>query len=156
MCNPALLLGAGGAVVSGISAAAGMATQSANYRIQQQAADRDAALAREQGAYEGARTYEQGRRLIGKQVAGYAGAGISPSSGTPLDVITGTGADVGLDVAAARYGTSRAIEGDQYKAKVAGMNASNASAAMPLAFLSPILSSDSVQTGFTYLRGAYA
>jgi hypothetical protein len=151
MCTPALLLGIGGAVVKGISAFSGMQTQAANYRTQKAAAERDAASRREQGAYEGARAYERGSQLIGRQIAGYGGRGISPSSGTALDTITSTGGDVGLDIAASRFGTARAIENDNYRAKVAGMNASASSAAAPFAFIAPIL-----EGGATYLKGQYA
>lgn len=151
MCSPWLLLGAAGAVVQGISSYSAAQTRAQNYRIQADAADRDAALRREAGSYEGARAYERGKQLIGRQVATYAGRGISPSTGTPLEVIESTGADVALDIAASRYGTKAAIENDQYRARVARTNAASEEAAAPWAFVSPILSS-----GATFLRGAYA
>lgn len=145
-----------GALVSGISGFAQMQSQAANYRAEQQAAERDAALRRESGAYEAARTQEQGAQLIGKQVATYGGRGIAPSTGTAADTIASTGADVGLDIEAARYGTARAIENDQYRAKVAGMNASNASFAAPFAFVSPIISAGASFFRPTYLNNSFA
>lgn len=150
MCSPTFLLMAG-SVVQGISGYAKAQNDAANYRVEQKAAERDADLQHEQGAYEGARAYERGRQLIGKQVAGYASHGISPSSGSAADVITSTGADVGLDIAASRYGTQRAIENDKYRSRVAKMNANNAAASAPLAFLTPVLSAQA-----TVLKGGYA
>lgn len=151
MCAPWMLLAGAGAVVQGISAFSAQQTQATNYRTQAQAAERDANVRREQGSYEAARTTERGRQLIGKQIAGFSGRGISPSSGTPLDVIEGTGADVGLDIAASRFGTRTAIENDKYRARVANMNADAASASAPFAFIAPVLNA-----GATFLRGAYA
>lgn len=150
MCNPVLLLAGAGAVVQGISAYQGYQTQAANYRAEAAAATRDAEYQREVGSYEGARAAERGRQVIGRQVAGYAASGISPSTGTAADTIARTGADIGLDIAASRYGTKAAIENSQYKARVATYNAGQAAAAAPIAFASPILSA-----GATYLRGAY-
>lgn len=151
MCNPALLLMGAGAVVSGISAVQGIQTQATNARIQGDVATRDANARREAGAYEGTRAYERGRKLIGRQVAAYAGNGISPSTGTPREVIASTGADIALDIAASRYGTRQAVENSQTSARISYQNADSLSASAPLAFVSPILSAAG-----TYLRGQYA
>lgn len=151
MCNPMLLLAGAGAVVQGIGAVRQLQTASFNQRVQGDAAKRDAALRREAGAYEGARAMERGRQLIGRQVATYAGKGISPATGSPLDVVTSTGADVSLDIAASRYGTRRAIENDETRAKVAYRNSQDTLSAAPLAFISPILSAST-----TYLQSQYA
>lgn len=151
-------------MVGGIGAYSGKMTEAKNYdaqretyEIQRDAADRDAALTREAGAYEGARAVERGAQLLSRQVSGYASRGISPSTGTPLYVITSTGADVGLDIAAARFGTQRAIENSQTEAKIAsrnattaGMNASSSRAAAPLAFVAPV-----INAGATYLKGGF-
>lgn len=151
MCNPMLLIAGAGAVVQGIGAVQGIQTQAQNARIQGDLATRDANLKREAGAYEGARAMERGRQFIGRQVAMFAGAGISPATGTAKDVIKSTGADIGLDIAASRYGTRTAVENSETSAKVSYRNADSISASAPLAFISPILGAAG-----TFLRGQYA
>ena len=151
MCSPALFLGIGGAVVQGIGAVQSANTQAANQRIQGDAATRDANLLRETGAYEGARAVERGKQLIGRQVAGFASRGISPATGSALDVISKTGEDISLDIAASRYGTQRAVENDQSRARVAYQNAADIQSSAPFAFIAPI-----INAGATFMRGAYA
>ncbi len=151
MCNPVLLIGMAGAVVQGIGAVQGIQQQATNQRIQGDLAQRDANARREAGAYDAARAYERGRQLVGRQVATYSGAGISPATGTAREVIQSTGTDVALDIEASRYGTRQAVENSETAARVHRSNADSISASAPLAFISPILSA----TG-TFLRGAYA
>ena len=113
MCGP--ILGMVGAVVQGIAGFQQAKTQAANYKAQELAAKRDAQIKREEGSYEGERRVERGKQLIGRQIAAYGSSGIAPSTGTPLAVVTSTGADIGLDIAASRWGYAREIENDIYR-----------------------------------------
>ena len=148
MCGP--ILGMVGAVVQGIAGFQQAKTQAANYKAQELAAKRDAAIKREEGSYEGERRVERGKQLIGRQIAAYGSSGIAPSTGTPLAVVTSTGADIGLDIAASRWGYAREIENDIYRSKVANMNASSANAAAPLAFIAPV-----INAGATFFRSGF-
>ncbi len=151
MCSPALALGLIGGVIQGIGAAQQAQNAAANAEAQRQAALRDAAIKQEQGSYEGARAKERGGQLVGKQVATYSAGGINPSTGSPVQTIATTAADVQLDIAAARWGTQRSVENSIYESKVAEMNKKSAQQAAPIAFLTPIISSFG-----TFLQGSYA
>lgn len=137
MCGP--MLGLMGGVMQGIAAAQQAKVQAANFKMQQLAAERDAKIIREKGAYQAARTVERGKQLIGRQVAAYSASGFDPSTGTPLETISRVGGEIGLDIAAARWGHAREIENKQYEGKIAGMNAKSAQSSVGLAFLTPII-----------------
>lgn len=138
MCFPALELIGG--VVSGVGAAMGASAQAASYRAQAAMNVRQADLEREQGGYQAARATEQGQKVVGSQVAAYGASGINPSTGTAKELIKQTGETAALDVAAIRYGSRVAQENQMASAQVNRMNASSASAAVPFAFVSPIIS----------------
>ena len=148
MCGIAAAFGILGGVMQGIAGAQQAKQAAANYDMQKMAAERDATIIREKGAYEGARTTEQGKQLIGRQVASYSVSGFDPSTGTPLDTIERTGSDIGLDIASTRWGYGRSVENKRYEAVIAGVNSKNASSSAGLAFLTPIIGA-----GATALRG---
>ena len=141
MCFPAagMIFGLAGAVVQGIGAAQGAQAQAQSYAMQARMHERQAALERESGAYAAARVTEQGKKIIGGQVAGYAASGINPSTGTAKETIIQTGETAALDVAAVRYGSRIAQENSLNQARVNRFNSASANAAVPFAFLAPVI-----------------
>ena len=138
-----------GAVVSGVAAFAGMQRDAASARAQGDIHKRQEVLERNKGSYESARLLERGRRLLGRQIAGFSANGIA-ISGTARNVVESTGTDLAMDVAARRYGASVASENESMLAKVNYQNARSISAAAPLAFLAPV-----IQGTGTFLKSAY-
>ena len=147
MCFPALA--AIGAVVSGIGGALGAVQQSMAYQAQAEMHRRQAMLEREKDVFDANQQAKVVRRNVGEQVASFASNGVDVSSGSPLQVVTDTGTEGALDVAAIRYGARIKSDNETYSAKVASMNAGLAGAAAPFAFLSPILSAaPKIQSAF--------
>ena len=137
MCGP--MLGLMGGVMQGIAAAQQAKVQAANFKIQQLAAERDKKVLREKSSFQGARTLEKGKQVVNQQIAAFSASGFDPSTGTPLETISRVGGEIGLDIAAARWGHAREIENKQYEGKIAGMNAKSAQSSVGLAFLTPII-----------------
>lgn len=127
-----------GSVISGIGAASQMSQQAANQRananMQREqanqtvdAANRDARMKQ--------REVDQ---VLSRQRAGYLSSGIA-LSGTPASVIEESAAEGAMDVAMIRYNAGRSAANTRYSARVSDQNASNASKAAPIAFLSPVI-----------------
>jgi hypothetical protein len=148
MCIGAVL-GLAGGIISGIGAAQAANAQAASYAMQAKAQERQANLLREQGSYEGARFTEQGRQLIGRQVAGFAENGVA-LNGSAGEVVRSTGQNLALDLSAKRYGQNIAIENELMGAKMNRYNAASAKSAAPMAFLSPVIS------GATRIAGSFS
>lgn len=131
MCSPiaAALLTAGSTAIS-------MSQQAASARAQGQLHERQAQLERMKGNYAAARAMERGRQLIGRQIAGYASAGIAPNTGTPLDTIDQTAQDIDLDVQAIRFGSDMSASNEALLGRINKANARAISMAMPIAALS--------------------
>ena len=144
MCLPIL-----GAVVSGVGAAMGAMAQASQARAQAELQRRQAEIERESGSYEGARTMEKVERVLGSARAGVAasGLGLSGSAGASVDESATEGA---LDVAAIRWNSKPRVDNKLYEAKISDMNARMASAAAPIAFLSPVIS------GIAQYRSSFA
>ena len=84
----------------------------------QKAGDYQASIARQQAqvaqqkaAFEATKLRERGERLKASQRTGYAGRGISLSSGTVEEVLTDTAGDIKLDELAILYGGSMEAQG---------------------------------------------
>lgn len=137
MCGPAMSIF--GAVIQGMGAAMAAQQQANSYQLQAQMEQRQANLERERGSYEGARYTEKGQQAVGGAVAGAAASGINPSTGTTKGMIVQTGENAALDVAAVRYGARVSAENAEARAKIYSYNAASASAAAPMAFLSPVI-----------------
>lgn len=131
MCAPVAV-----ALLTAASTAVSMSQQAASARIQGQLHERQAVLERMKGNYAATRAMERGRVLIGRQIAGYASAGIAPNTGTPLQTIDQTAQDIDLDVQAIRFGSDIAATNEALLGKVNKANARAISAAMPLAAIS--------------------
>lgn len=154
MCDPVTGFMIAGAVIQGVGSAMGAANQATSYGMQAAMDERQAKLEREKGSYEGARATERGQQAVGKVVAGAAASGLNPSTGTTKEMVIQTGESAGLDVAAIRYGARVASENATNRASVNRFNAASANAAIPIAFLSPIIGAFS-RVG-TPLTGMYA
>lgn len=153
MCIGAIL-GLAGGVISGIGAMQAANAQAASYKMQAQAQERQANLLREQGSYEGARFTEQGRQLIGKQVAGFAESGVA-LNGSAGEVIRSTGQNLALDLSAKRYGQNIAIENELMGAKMNMFNSRTAKAAAPMAFLAPVIGgATQIANSFSNMSGS--
>lgn len=151
MCGPVgAALGIAGGILSGIGGAMGLRAQARGYDAQAALQDRQAAMERESGAYEAQRTQDNLRRLLGKQMAGYAANGIAVDEGSALATITDSAREGALDIAAIRYGARAREANEKMGASISRMNASSARRAAPIAFLTPILNSA------TRIGGAFA
>ena len=83
---------------------------------------RQAELERIKGSYDAARMTEKGRQIVGNQIAAFASSGIA-LEGTIADVVHKTGESIALDIAAARFGSSVAIENEGILARINKENA---------------------------------
>jgi|GEM_PF-3584175 len=134
MCLPVI-----GAIVSGIGAAVGVAGQAASHRANAEMQRRQAVLENETGAYEGARQTDVVKRVLGQGRASVAANGLA-ISGSAADVLDESAQEGALDVAAIRWNSGLRADNARYRARVEDMNAGIASAAMPFAFLAPVIS----------------
>lgn len=133
MCLPIV-----GAVISGVGAAMGAAGQAAGYKAQAALDRRQAQIERETGYYKAQRQQDQNDRALGQARAGFAANGVG-LSGSAADTIAESAQEGALDVAAIRWNSRLAQDNSNYRAKVNDMNAGIASAAAPIAFLSPVI-----------------
>lgn len=138
MCGP--VLGLIGGIVSGIGAFMGAQAQAQSYRAEAAYQQRQAQMEREAGSYEAAQKQDQLRRLIGAQIAGYAANGLA-ITGSPLGAIQSSAKEGAKDIAAIRYGSRVRENNSLDQASISRMNATNASRAAPIAFLSPVIQS---------------
>lgn len=128
-----------GGVISGIGAMQQAKAAAASEQAQADARRRQAVIDQDSGAYKATQQRRQVDRVLGKQRAGFASSGIA-LSGTAADVIDESTAEGALDVAAIRWNSQISADNERYNAKINDMNAKNAKASAPIAFLTPVLS----------------
>lgn len=138
MCTP--ILGLIGGIVSGIGAMAQANAAAANAEAQAKLQERQALIERTTGSYKAERTAERVRQVEGNQRANYAASGLA-LTGTPGEIIEDSATQGALDIAAIRWNSRLNADNLGYEAKVSKMNAANARAAAPIAFLTPVLGS---------------
>lgn len=138
MCVAAI--GLIGGVLSGIGALAQANAAAANETAQANMKDRQALIERNTGAYKAERLAERVRQVEGNQRANYAASGLA-LTGSAGDVIEDSATQGALDIAAIRWNTQLTADNLGYEAKVNRMNAKNAKASGPIAFLTPVLGS---------------
>lgn len=139
MCLPMAALALAGTIVSGVGAGLGAAQQAQALSANAKAHERQAILERQKGMVDAAQKTNEINRTVGAQTAAFASNGLDVSSGSPLQVVTDTGTQGALDVASIRYGAQVRSDNEAYQGKVAESQAGLAAAAVPFAFLSPIL-----------------
>ena len=141
MCLPAIapIFGLIGSVVSGIGAMQQAKAAAASEQAQADARRRQALIDQDSGAYKAQQQQRQVDRVLGKQRAGFLSSGIS-LSGSATDVIEESAMEGALDVAAIRWISQVSADNERYNAKINDMNAKNAKASAPIAFLTPVLS----------------
>lgn len=138
MCVAAI--GLIGGVLSGIGALAQANAAAANETAQANMKDRQALIERNTGAYKAERLAERVRQVEGNQRANYAASGLA-LTGSAGDVIEDSATQGALDIAAIRWNTQLTADNLGYEAKINRMNAKNAKASGPIAFLTPVLGS---------------
>lgn len=129
MCLPVLgaIVGAAGSIFSGMATAASYKAQAAAYKAEAKAKEYQAISQGNAGAYESGIKIDEGKRITGKQVTGYASSGVDISSGTPGEVISDSASAVNMDVAAIRANWQDKANLSAYESKIAKMNAKSAS-----------------------------
>lgn len=100
-------------------------TQARNFLDQAAVHERQAELERVKGSYDVARMTEKGRGIIGGQIASFASSGIA-LTGSIAEVVHSTGESIGLDIAAARFGTRVSVENEGILARINRRNARDA------------------------------
>lgn len=133
MCSPLI-----GGIVSGIGSLMGSRSNAAAARAQARFHDRQAAMERQRGAFEGARAMDKARRLRGRQVANFAASGVQ-LSGSPGSVIDDSAAEAALDVQAIRYGAEARASNEQFQAQQSRKKARSIMSAAPIGFLTPVI-----------------
>lgn len=128
-----------GGVISGIGAMQQAKAAAASEQAQAEARRRQALIDQDSGAYKAQQQQRQVDRVLGKQRAGFLSSGIS-LSGSATDVIEESAMEGALDVAAIRWNSQVSADNERYNAKINDMNAKNARASAPIAFLAPVLS----------------
>lgn len=96
-----------------------------DFLVQASIHDRQKVLERVRGSYNAARLGEQGKRVLGGQVAAFGSSGIA-IEGTIADVVRSTGEEVAKDIAATRFSTRIASENEAILADVNRKNARRA------------------------------
>ncbi len=134
MCLPII-----GGIISGIGAAVGAAGQAAGHKADAAMQRRQMRIEHETGAYEGARTSDGVKRVLGQARSSAAANGLA-IGGSVADVIDESAQEGALDVAAIRWNSGIRVDNANYRARVSDMNAKIAGAAVPVAFLSPVIS----------------
>lgn len=126
MCGPF------GAILGGVVGAIGSIyqgqAQAAQYKAQKRAAQYQAQAERDAGRYEAGRLGEQGDRLRGNQIVGYADEGLQ-LSGSVAEVISDSRTEIALDQSAIRTNSENRAKVSDYEAKIAAMNAKSAKTA---------------------------
>lgn len=134
------VLGILGGVLSGIGAMAQANAAAANAEAQAAMQERQALIERTTGSYKAERQAEKIKQIEGNQRANYAASGLA-LTGSPQDIIEDSATQGALDIAAIRWNSRLNADNLNYSAKVSRMNASNARAAAPIAFLTPVIGS---------------
>lgn len=129
MCLPIPVLAGIGLASSLASAAVGAVgeTQSANAQAAAAEANanvqrRQAAIEQTAGQQEARRKQEQANKMIGTQLAQYAGSGVT-IEGSPMDVMADTRRETFLDQQAVLWNANLKSENLNYSAKISDMNA---------------------------------
>jgi hypothetical protein len=133
MCVPIIA-----GIVSGVGAAMSASAQAANAGTQANFERRQAEIETSTGAYKAERTQDEIDRTLGQQRAGFAANGVA-LSGSAADTIASSAEEGALDVAAIRWNSKLSSDNLKFKAKMSDANASQAKAAMPFAFMAPVL-----------------
>lgn len=125
-----------GLSLAAVSAGVGAFSSIQQSRAQEQAADFNAAVARNDALAEQQRLRfnvdrlrEKRKRILGAQRAKFAAAGIDPDSGSARAVRIDSENQSDLDIAAARFGGRRRISRAQSRANLASVQADNAASA---------------------------
>lgn len=137
MCVAALSIIGG--FISGIGAMQQANAAAESEKAQAEARRRQAIIDQDSGAYKAKQQQRQVDRVLGKQRAGFLSSGIA-LSGSASDVIDESTMEGALDVAAIRWNSQLSADNERYNAKINDMNAANAKAAAPIAFITPVLS----------------
>ena len=137
MCVAALSIIGG--LISGVGAMQQANAAAESEKAQAEARRRQATIDQDSGAYKAQQQQRNVDRVLGKQRAGFLSSGIA-LTGSASDVIDESTAEGALDVAAIRWNSQLSADNERYNAKINDMNASNAKAAAPIAFLTPVLS----------------
>lgn len=139
MClDPMSMIGIAGAAMQGIGGAMEAQNRARQSEMAANASERDADATQKASAYEAARISETVQRTLGNQAAGYGSNGVA-YSGSAIDVSMDTATEGDLDVEAIQWNSKVKVDGLKYEAKQHRENAASASAAAPLAFLTPII-----------------
>jgi hypothetical protein len=149
MCVAAI--GILGGIVSGVGAAMGASAQASSLDAQGKLKERQADMEWEAGGTEARRIQGQLDRVSGAQRAGFAANGIA-LSGSAEDTLLDSAEEGALDVATVRWNSKLAADNLRYSAKIDKMNAKTTRQSMPLAFISPVLSS-AAQYGGEFASG---
>jgi hypothetical protein len=136
MCT--MVLGLIGGVVQGIGAMQSANAAADSHEANAASLAERATQQRMQGAYEGARITEKAARVGGQQRAAAAEGGLA-MTGSAAEVAVDTGQEFDLEVGAVLWNSKAAANQSLDQADIEKMNASNARASAPLAFLSPVL-----------------
>ena len=135
MCLPII-----GAIISGIGSALGAAATAASYKAQATYQERQAQIEHEAGAVKAKDQSRQVERVLGSQRAEFAARGISSTAGSAQDIYDESAAEGALDVARIRWNSKLASDNYMAQSRISKMNAGLASAAIPFAFASPVIS----------------
>lgn len=119
MCMMAL--GLIGGLVSAVGSMAAGAAQANAANAQASAYQRQAQAERIQAAYNADRQRDKSIKLLSSQRASYLAAGVSVSSGSPLDIIADTTRETEMDVAAIKFNGE--IKAQNFEAQAAAMRA---------------------------------
>lgn len=137
MCISALSIIGG--IVSGIGAMQQANAAAASEQAQAEARRRQAVIDQDSGAYKAQQQQRQVDRVLGRQRASFLSSGVA-LSGSAAEVIDESAMEGALDVAAIRWNSQLSADNERYNAKINDMNAANARAAAPIAFITPVLS----------------
>lgn len=161
MCAPMMAIGLVGAAVSAVGTIMSAKAQAEGLKAQAQWQQRQAAVEQMKTSYEVQQERRRTQAMLGAQVAQYSGAGIDPSTGTPLEVGMGTVQEREMDVQAKRFAGQEEVERYKYDAKVSKMNAKNTMTAGILGAASGMISGignaiGGMPTGGTAVNSAFS
>lgn len=134
MCLPIV-----GAIISGIGSALGAAATAASYSAQAKYQARQAAIEHETGAVKAQDQARQVQRVLGSQRAEFASRGVDLNTGSARDIYEESASEGALDVARIRWNSQLATDNLMAQSKISKMNAGLASAAVPFAFMAPVV-----------------
>lgn len=158
MCLPIIgaVVGAAGSIFSGMAASAQYNGQAAVYKAEAKAKQYQAQSQANSGAYESSIKLDEGKRLTGQQVTGFASSGVDVASGTPGEVIADSNSSVNMDVAAIRANWQDRANMSAYESKIAKLNAKNAKSNAKMAMVGGVVGALSpALDGFTKAGGSF-